>query len=363
MQAQTNLLTMDTRTAWLQARRDGIGGSDIGAIMAPRSAFASPLSVYADKAGLTPLEGDAPSQRMRLGILTEEANLKLFAEETGAELLSLEEVAELVNEAGSDWPCSVRYKDAERLILGSHEYPDLLATLDGLARMPDGTLVVVEAKSHGAGARSRYRDSPRGVPDPYFWQVQTYLAVTGLQTAVMTVLDGGVEHFLVIIERDEEAIEKLAEAAEDMVRRVADGDPPDPVGERADGEAISKMHPEPTDESVELGDDADMLDLEYQDASAQLKEAKRRLDAAKQAIQLRIGDAKRGHLPSGVSYTWGAQTRNPSLSLDPDGWDSVVGAIDLDALGPKLRDKLEEVANKGTSSFRVLRRSKAKVAK
>ncbi|MCW2632066.1 MAG: phage-type endonuclease [Pseudonocardia sp.] len=57
------------RDVWLQARRHGIGGSDIAAICG-LSTWASPYSVFADKLGLTPADSEE-TERQRWGNLLE----------------------------------------------------------------------------------------------------------------------------------------------------------------------------------------------------------------------------------------------------------------------------------------------------
>lgn len=74
----------DTRdmshSAWLEARRAGIGGSDAAAILGA-SPWATPLSVWADKQGLTAEKPDTIA--MRFGRDAEEIVARWFAEDTG----------------------------------------------------------------------------------------------------------------------------------------------------------------------------------------------------------------------------------------------------------------------------------------
>lgn len=69
-----------SRSAWLEARRAGIGGSDAAAILGA-SPWATPLSVWADKQGLT--EDKPDTIAMRFGRDAEEIVARWFAEDTG----------------------------------------------------------------------------------------------------------------------------------------------------------------------------------------------------------------------------------------------------------------------------------------
>lgn len=158
------------RADWLDARRLGIGASDVAAIVG-LSPWASAYSVWADKT--QNLEDEEPAEWMRWGNLLEDAVLKEFEFQHGLVV-------------------------ADRQLLVHHpDLPWAMATVDGLAYEgpadPDRddyyrkqyTLGVVEAKT----------DSSFGgwveVPDHYRIQVQWQLFVTGLEHAWIAVLHGG----------------------------------------------------------------------------------------------------------------------------------------------------------------------------
>lgn len=365
-----------TRAAWLKARRLGIGASDTPAILGV-SSWAGPVSVYADKAGLSPVE-DAESEPdyLILGRLSEATNAAMLQRKTaltvaGALGVTVDEAIEAGLETHRERgdfeafkaACETVYEDESQAIHRSKRWPFLQATFDDLAVDEAGPLIVEYKNAHNLAG---WEDGPQGVREAYFWQVQHQLAVSGLRRAVLSVLVGGSRHEVFWVERDEAAIDRLVAAAEDMARRVLEGDPPDPVGNSADDAAIELVAGARNETGpVALPAEIEALDLEYQAAKDAEREAKKRAKEAQQAIVMALGSHEAGELPSGVGYTYKAQVRNPALSLSPDQWGAIRRAVAHAAdhgldVGPKLRDAIEDTAEKEPSAFRVLRRKAAR---
>lgn len=140
-----------------QARRNGLGGSDVAAILG-LSPFKTPLDVYLDKIG----EGRPfkETKRQRRGSALEPLILRKFEEHMGIQI--------------------------DRLpMLQSERHPFMLANLDG--RMPEGQ--IVEAKcawsTEGWG-----EDGSSEVPAYYQTQACHYFAVTGAEVCFFPVLFG-----------------------------------------------------------------------------------------------------------------------------------------------------------------------------
>ena len=70
------------RTAWLAARRTGIGGSDISAILG-LSPWRSPVHVWLDKTGQAPDEPPANAEAMYWGKTLEDVVAREYAQRTG----------------------------------------------------------------------------------------------------------------------------------------------------------------------------------------------------------------------------------------------------------------------------------------
>jgi putative phage-type endonuclease len=142
---------------WHEAR-EGIGGSDIGALMG-KSPWKSPFQLWAEKTGQLS-EDIEPSMPMKLGTAFEPAIRQLFQEENKDWLT--------VHETGT-WQ--------------SKENSLLKANPDGIIEWKDGQLGVLEIKF-----TRQYWDD---LPDHYNLQVQHYLQVLGLKRGLVVAVAGG----------------------------------------------------------------------------------------------------------------------------------------------------------------------------
>lgn len=199
MTARVVLKTANRRT-WLKHRRSGLGGTDVASVLG-FSRWSTPLDTWLSKTGRDP--GDkADSYPMRRGRFMESFILAEYGLQTGS---IIEKPPALLAHPTHDW---------------------LRASLDGLAHHPDRT-AVIDAKSVTWRGREAWWDDERLCPDDLAIQMLTYLAVTGLDEAVL-VADVAGELTTVTIARDlnweARAIPLLAEWWAEFV--VADQPPP-----------------------------------------------------------------------------------------------------------------------------------------
>lgn len=199
MTARVILPAGATRNDWLDARRDGVGGSEVGAILGA-SPWSTPTDVWASK-----VHGDQAEENdaMRVG----------SALEAGVLALGL---ANLADEHGGDW-----WAEGDLPALLAHPYHDVIRySPDGIAHGPRES-VLLEAKV----TSSRYDDPPAH----WVAQVQWGLLVTGLPWAQITAVTGSrATHW-----RIDPDPEWQNEAANYALRWWADyvdtGNPPPPV--------------------------------------------------------------------------------------------------------------------------------------
>jgi putative phage-type endonuclease len=171
------LLRRNTRSAWLRMRTRGLGGTDVAAVLGFDS-WRTQLDVWLDKTGRADRRS-IDSYPIRRGHHMERMLLDEYGRTTGAWI-----------ERAPDLPA----------LLAHPEHPWLRASLDGLAHHPDRT-VVVDAKTAGWRGREAWWDPERLCPDQYAVQMLTYLAVTGLEEAVL-VADVAGEFTTVTVMRD-----------------------------------------------------------------------------------------------------------------------------------------------------------------
>ena len=142
---------------WHNARK-GIGGSDVASVM-DKNPWKSAYTLYCEKTGL--IDSDIePSMPMKLGTAFEPVIRQLF------------------QEANSDW-LTVH----ETGTWASIEDPRSVANVDGIIEWKNGKLSILEIKF-----TRQYWDE---LPEHYNLQVQHYLWVLGLDSAMVVAVAGG----------------------------------------------------------------------------------------------------------------------------------------------------------------------------
>ncbi len=204
-------------SAWHEARAEGIGGSEIGAILG-LSPFESAVSLYAKKCGLVEPE-PVNNWAVRLGTAFEAPLLDLFAEE---------------------------HPELEIYLTGTYrdeDVPFLIANPDAIAWDKEkNEWIVVEIKTS-----RRYWDA---VPPSYEAQILHYMDVLKIGRAVIFGLAGWdvVEKWY---EFDSFQAEAQVQAAKDFWQKIETGTMPDWDGSDATYEALRQIHPD-IDEGVEV---------------------------------------------------------------------------------------------------------------
>lgn len=279
-----------TDEEWRAARRLGVGGSDVGAVMGLNK-WKSPLEVWLEKTG----RAEPPDLSGKESV------------EWGCRLEPL--IAEKFAEMHPEY--RVRRKNCTMV---SSERPWARANIDR-ELVGDGR-GILEVKT--AGARSA-DDWVFGPPAHYEAQVQHYLSVTGWDFAWVAVLIGGQEYREYRVERDEEDIAAIDAAVDSFWNDyVVKGVMPKMTGLGDEGGALASMHPDPSAEYVPVFD-ADLPELgervELGIELNALNERKRLLDSM---LKAQIGDY-RGIESESVRATWvrGKEGQDKGLRLSP----------------------------------------------
>lgn len=247
---------------WVEIRRNGIGGSDAGVLMGGNK-YSTPLALYLAKKGHDPFNGNASTE---WGHILEDPIRQKTAESLGVRIETV--------------PGTMR----------SRENPFMQANLDGLvwAESPvtigldtveglGGHEIKTSAKGDGWG--------PSEIPDGYYWQVQHYMAVTGLSWFLLTCFilsTKTAEHYIVM--RNEDDIGRLVAAEREFWEVHVEADnPPEAEGGRKEEECLKSCgYPE----EVELGDDTvDCLE-ELGRVRQEIKELEERESRLKNKVML-----------------------------------------------------------------------------
>lgn len=267
------------RDEWLDARRTGLGGSDMAAVLGVQEAFSSSAQVWLDKRGeLPPTE---PNAKMKAGHYFEPGIALWVADKFGLEPEPLG-------------------------LLRDREAECLIATGDAKVA---GRNAGIEYKYVSYAAQSQW--GPEGIADltntPRKYRVQClhYLGITGADVWYLTPFIEGEGTRCYAVERDEETIAYMRERAiEWWERHIVNGEVPEPTGHANEGQALASIYDSPTEKPVELGQDiADAVEAMEQ-AKDRTKSEKTEADRYTNAIKRALGNHTHGVLPDGSIVTW-----------------------------------------------------------
>ncbi|MFJ1869922.1 YqaJ viral recombinase family nuclease [Streptomyces chartreusis] len=262
------------REVWLDARRQGIGSSDLPAVMG-LSGFKTPLHVFHDKRGRLPHD-DEFSEAAHFGVLFEEPLAR-------------------------DWARRNRTVVESVGLIANIDEPWQLCTLDRLCTecpldRSQRSLCALEVKTRNAFISHLWRQGP---PDDVLAQVLWQILVTGLDHIHVVCLIGGQDYRQYTVRRDEHV--KLvaylhAEASRLWHEHIVPGRAPALSGEEPPDaliELYDRLHPDRDGVTV-LDRDLDAVDAmsEYMEAAALESEGKARKKVAKAKLLGSLGSAQ-----------------------------------------------------------------------
>ena len=303
--AKTNNLS---REVWLKLRKQGIGGSDAGAICG-FNPWRSAIDVYVDKTS-EKIE-DIDNEAMRVGRDLEDYVAQRFMEATGKK---------------------VRRRNA---LLQHDKHAWMLADID---REIVGENALLECKTANAYSSDKWADGK--IPESYELQCHHYMAVTGAEKVYIACLIMGIEFVVREIERDEEVIANLISIEEDFwFNHVVEKRMPPPDGSDAAGNAIREMYTASRAETLDLSGLAGRM-ARYNDIEVLMGSLKAEQEMIKQEIMLAMGEADTA-LCGNRKVTWKSQKGRVS--------------IDTKKLREELPDVYETYSKVGnpTRTFRI----------
>ena len=204
-----------TRPEWLEYRRKGLGGSDAAAVL-NLSPFRTARDLYFDKLGVVTADDQANWVALEVGNLLEPLVARIFEKKTGLKIY-------------------------QRKCMFQHpHYPWMLADLDYLVVLPDGTTAILEIKTTNYNARDKWwYNGEEIVPVYYETQGRHYMAVMNLNRVYYCCLYGNNEEEVIIrhIDRDMDYESELISLEEDFWLNHVQAQVPPPYFED-DGELI-----------------------------------------------------------------------------------------------------------------------------
>jgi putative phage-type endonuclease len=201
MTVLTSTVGLD-RSAWLEARRVGIGGSDAAKIVlsAEQYKYADPGALYLDKIGEGPAEEDE-SLAARHGRFCEELVAQLYEEATGNKVRRCNMI--LRSDAH---PFMIA--DIDRKIVGRREGLECKTVGEFAARMKETDPETGEAKWVDRFIEGDMETSLSRKPE-WYCQIQHYMAVTGWEMWHLAVLIGNRRFLWYDVPRDQAWIDEM----------------------------------------------------------------------------------------------------------------------------------------------------------
>jgi len=257
----------------LEARKKGIGGSDVAAILG-LSKWQTKHGLYLEKRGEIPDDPQETSEVQHFGNVLEDVVAKEF-------------------ERRND------LKVRRRTQHFTHkEHPFLMANID---RSVDGLKAILECKTAGQFMVSEWGDSgSEQFPDYYRVQLEHYMNVLGYKQGYLGVLIGGNQYRQYYIEQDQELSEMIIQACVEFWDRVKNGDPPEIDYEhRTTSDMLKKLHSGTNGEVIHLPNQLQPWIDVMEQAKATAKENYAVVDACKNRIAEAMGDASVAIVPDG----------------------------------------------------------------
>lgn len=268
------------RWQWLEARRQGITGTDVVKIIGA-SRYGGPLDVYLDKrVG----EDDRDNEPARWGRLLEDDVAREWARRHGE--------GTRIRRAG---------------LVRHHRHRHHMVTCD---RLVVGQAAVLECKTTSA---FKADDWAEGIPQHVTIQTQWQMHVTGYNVAHIAALIGGQRLASFAVERDQPVIDYLVEEADRLWECVQAGTPPKVHPGLLTDEALDRLHPDRAGVVHIDPDEAGAWIDRYRAAQAAEKAAEGAKAEARLALLQMLGDGDVAAIGDRVAFTYTAG--KPSVSV------------------------------------------------
>lgn len=289
---------------WLQARKQGIGGSDAGAIMGVHP-YKGMFGVWADKKGYG--EAVEDNEAMRQGRDLEDYVARRFSEKTGL---------------------TVR---REYGMMRSRNHPFMQANID---RRIKGERAGLECKTSRDIYMKRYRNGE--FPMEYYCQCLHYMAVTGWDAWYLAVLVYGTDLLIFKICREEaqDDINQLIEAEEAFwTRYMEDGRTPPPDDLPATGRVLDGMWMGETGGSMDATITQDATIDELIALRAEKRALEKRITGVENRLKAEMEEATELRGTGGL-VTWKPQTQR---RISEKRLKELYPAVDVD----RIRERVE----------------------
>ena len=253
---------------WLKARRAGIGGSEIAAIIGENH-WNSPRQIWMSKMGMFDDKPPQQSEAARWGNLLETVVADEWALREGRKYIHIP------------------------VILQHDEEPWLLANIDGFTVSADGAQVtgILEIKTTSAFNNDAWEHGP--LPFHYLCQTNWYCGITGLGVYTIVCLVGGQKLYSYELPADPELFKRERDAAKVFwCHNVLEGIEPEAtaVDKGLLARDEKEAPPEDAGEAIMDDDETERMTEAYVKMREKMKGMKDIKDAIYAQLKLRIGN-------------------------------------------------------------------------
>jgi putative phage-type endonuclease len=263
---------------WLKLRKQGIGGSDAGAVIGVNP-YKSPVSVYIDKTS----EDISYNQnfKMKKGNKFKKFIADEFTDVTGNKVRKINKM------------------------LKNEKYPYAIANID---RKVVGEKAFLICKTTDSFAKKDWKDS---IPKYYEVQCHHYMAITGATHCYVAVLIGNEEVVIHKLDRDEEEIENLMSMEREFWENHVEKDIiPLPDGSSDYGSYLKEKYKDSIKESVNLFIENGIEKLQrHRDINKLIKELEIEKKTIEQELQSEMKEYEIAYIGD-RKITWKTQTKN-----------------------------------------------------
>ena len=281
------LVRYQNEVEWLAERRNGVGGSDVAAIMG-LNPWRTAYEVWLEKTGQAVPEDISDKPAVHWGKILEPV-------------------------IGSEYKRLHPDRKVQRVnaIVRSISRPWAQASLDYEVYDPELGWGVLEIKTAGSRSEGSWDN---GIPVYYQTQATHYLSVTGRDYYDLAVLIGGQDYREYRIMRDEGDVDVVERAVDDFWSHnvVAGQEPPFRGGE---SKAVAELHPKANDEWLNADAEMENLIISYNSSKEMERRYKELADAQGAKLKSMIGD-NRGIKSMNGTLTW---VRSENTSIDRKG--------------------------------------------
>ena len=282
------------RAAWLEARRTGLGGSDIAAVVGV-SPYRTALQVYLDKVGES--EPNEAGQAAYWGKQIEDLVAQEFQTRTG---MKVQRVNSILRAGADGWQIA----NIDRAVVN----PDISGRVcvQSAAKQAEtgrmlSTDAILECKTASSYMADLWGDSQEAeikagevtsdheIPIYYETQVQWYMGVTGAKVCYVAVLIGGQDFRIYEVKRDDATIKALTEACRKFwTVNVLGKIPPQPQ----DFDDVKRLFKKETGPMIEASNEAAVAIGEYRSISEKIKMLESQKEACATQIAAACGEAE-----------------------------------------------------------------------